>query len=283
MADDGALLSHHACRDELEHFKGRRPRFEAALGQLQRTLEEGLCRELTVTPERRAQQIAVFCLAHQAADDFFDIVLLATHGYGIGAMKLLRPLYERVVSALYLIEHPEDVQDFTDYADIHAWQVITNAERVGVDPVTFMGRDQYDEAKKAHDHAKGRFTRRGSKRPRKSWAATDLLQLAAKVKVGNVGLEKLYGACAFWPTMLLHTTNVSLESRLTSGPNGQRLFTHGPTHAEADAALKSAHDLIVLLLYRCNEWFGWRLDIQPLAADVMRCWAEGAAGNSSAS
>jgi hypothetical protein len=49
------------------------------------------------------------------------IVLLATHGYGIGAMKLLRPLYERVVSALYLMDHPDEVRDFADYADIHAW------------------------------------------------------------------------------------------------------------------------------------------------------------------
>ena len=101
------LLSSDACREELEHCKGRHPDLSGALARLQATLQQALCRELQVTPDTRALQIAIFGLAHQAADDFYDVVLLGTHGYGIGAQKLLRPLYERVVSALYLIEHPE--------------------------------------------------------------------------------------------------------------------------------------------------------------------------------
>jgi hypothetical protein len=75
--------------------------------------------------------------------------------------------------------------------------------------------------------------------------------------------------------MLLHATNVSLEARLTSMATGGRAFTHEPTRAEADAALKCAHDLIVLLLHKCNEFFAWGLDVAPLAQDVMRCWSGG--------
>ncbi len=112
------LLSSEVCQEELEHCKARRPQLNGALVRLQATLQEALCRELQITPGKRALEIAVFGLAHQAADDFYDVVLLGTHGYGIGAQKLLRPLYERVVSALYLIEHPDEVQYFNDYADI---------------------------------------------------------------------------------------------------------------------------------------------------------------------
>ena len=214
------LLSSDACREELEHCKGRHPDLSGALARLQATLQQALCRELQVTPDKRALQIAIFGLAHQAADDFYDVVLLGTHGYGIGAQKLLRPLYERVVSALYLIEHPEEVQDFNDYIDIDAWHVITNAKRVGVDPVSFMGQEQYDQAENASKDAEVHFTRPGSKRARSRWAQKDLAQRAAEVKIvgaggESVGLDKLYGACGFWPTMLLHTTGVSLEARLT--------------------------------------------------------------------
>jgi len=269
------LLSNDVCREELQHCKGRHPHLNDALARLQTTLQQALCRELQVTPDDRALQIAVFGLAHQAADDFYDVVLLATHGYGVGAQKLLRPLYERVVSALYLIEHPEEVQHFNDYIDIDTWHVITNAKRIGVDPVSFMGQEQYDQAEKAYKDAQARFTRPGSKRARPSWAQKDLAQRAEAVKVESVGLDKLYGACGFWPTMLLHTTGVSLEARLASTGTGARAFTHEPTRDDADAALKCAHDLIALLLHKCNEFFGWGLDVSPLAQDVIRCWGTG--------
>jgi hypothetical protein len=279
-AHDEDLLSSEVCREKLHHCKSRHPDLNDALARLQTTLQQALCRELQVTPNKRVLRVAVFGLAHQAADDFFDVVLLATHGYGIGAQKLLRPLYERVVSALYLIERPEEVQDFNDYIDIDAWQVITNAKGVGVDPVSFMGQQQYDQAEQAYKAAQARFTRPGSKRARPSWAQKDLLRRGAEVKVvsiagESVGLDKLYGACGFWPTMLLHTTNVSLEARLTSTATGGRALTHEPTRAEADTALKCAHDLIVLLLHKCNEFFGWGLDVTPLTQDVVRCWGGG--------
>ncbi|MGH9576916.1 MAG: DUF5677 domain-containing protein, partial [Terriglobales bacterium] len=179
-----------------------------ALARLQTMLQEALCRELQVSvlPDKQGLQIAVFGLAHQAADDFFDVVLLATHGHGIGAQKLLRPLYERVVSALYLIEHPDEVQDFNDYIDLDTWHAIINAKRAGVDPVSFLGQAQYDQAEKAYKDAKARFTLPGSKRARPSWAQKDLAQRAEAVSVEGVGLDKLYGSCGFWPTILLHTT-----------------------------------------------------------------------------
>jgi len=274
------LLSSSVCREELQHCRARHPHLNDAFARLQTTLQQGLCRELQTTAERRLLQITLFGLAHQAADDFFDLVLLATHGYGIGAQKMLRPLYERVVSALYLIEHPEEVQDFNDYADIDAWHVLTNAKRVGVDPVSVMGQEKYDQLEKAYKAAEARFTRSGSRRARPSWAQKDLAQRAAEVKVVGAGgqtvaLDKLYGACGFWPTMLLHTTNVSLEARLTPTATGGRAFIHEPTRVEADIALKCAHDLIALLFHKCNEFFSWDLDVSQLAQDVLRCWGTG--------
>ena len=69
----------------MEHCKARHPHLNGALARLQTTLQQALCRELQVTPDKRVREIAVFGLAHQAADDFYDVVLLGTHGYGIGA------------------------------------------------------------------------------------------------------------------------------------------------------------------------------------------------------
>jgi hypothetical protein len=74
------------------------------------------------------------------------------------------------VTALYLIAHPNEVGDFNDYADIDAWHVLTNAKRVGVDPVSVMGQERYDQVEKAYKEAEARFTRPGSRRARPSWA-----------------------------------------------------------------------------------------------------------------
>ena len=262
------LLSGNLCKEELHRFNERRPEFDNAIVQLRTALQQAFCRELRVAEDKRALQEVVFELGHQAIDDFDDIVLLATHGYGIGAFKLLRPLFECVVNALYLIKRPHEVQNFNDYIDIDSWRAITYARRVGVDPAAFMsGQGQLDAAEKAFKDAKTRLTRPGAKGARPSWAQKDLAQRAEAV-----GLGSHYGTCAFWPTMFLHTTGMSLEARLTATANGARLFTHGPTRDEADSALKHAHDLIVFLLHACNDFYAWGLDCAPFQQAVLRCW-----------
>jgi hypothetical protein len=99
MADED-VLEGAVNREELDRFKARRPDFAASASRLQATLDRGLNRRLeTVEGKPVSVQMAVFGLGHQVADDFFDVLLLAVHGYGMGAVKLLRPLYERVVTA----------------------------------------------------------------------------------------------------------------------------------------------------------------------------------------
>jgi Family of unknown function (DUF5677) len=45
-------------------------------------------------------------------EDFMEILLLCGNGYGIGAQKLVRGMYERAVSARYLMNHPDEVEVF---------------------------------------------------------------------------------------------------------------------------------------------------------------------------
>ena len=48
----------------------------------------------------------VFGLGRQATDDFLEILLLRGNGEAHGARKLLRSLFERVVTAKHLHDHP---------------------------------------------------------------------------------------------------------------------------------------------------------------------------------
>jgi hypothetical protein len=217
------------------------------------------------------QQLVVFFLGHQAAEEFFDIVLLAVHGRGLGALRLLRPLYERVVSAVYLMKHPEDVKDFNDHADVHARRVINHAKMSGTDVGAWVSEEKMDEVEAAYQRVRARFTeplckKCGTTRDQMSWTKKSLKALA-----DEVGLDQSYGGAAFWPTMLLHTTRVGLEARIDTSAQGLA-FHHGPTREDADRALGYAHIIIVQLLDACNRFFGWGLKITCVLEDAEKCW-----------
>src|SRR5947209_8248970 len=57
----------------------------------------------------------VFGLGRVCSEDFQQAIILCGSGFGIGALQLLRGMYERAVTAAYLSKHPEGVDDFLDY------------------------------------------------------------------------------------------------------------------------------------------------------------------------
>jgi len=59
-----------------------------------------------------------FWLGHTCRQDFLEIVFLAINGYGAGATKILRSLYERAVTIDYLIQNPNKVDRFLQFAAI---------------------------------------------------------------------------------------------------------------------------------------------------------------------
>jgi hypothetical protein len=259
--------------NELEDFKVRNPSFEASLARLQTQLSETLERQVSSLADKpEDQQFVLFFLAHQAVEEFFDIVLLAVHGRGLGALRLLRALYERIVTTLYLMKHPEDVKDFNDYADVHARRVINHATSDGGDISRWVSTEKIAEIEEFYQRVKARFqetvcNKCEKRRDQPSWTKKDFKALAREA-----GLVEIYGAGWFWPTMLLHTTRVGLEARLDVSPDGFK-FQHGPRRQDADRALGYAHVLIVSLVYKCNEFFRWNIDLDTIVQDAQACWA----------
>lgn len=264
MTDDP--LEGAVSRVELDEFDRRHPRFRAALQRLQGQLEEAFVRVQAPRPDKPEQlQSVIFWLGHQAAADFFDILLLAVHGYGFGAVKMLRPLFERVVTVLYLIKNPAEVDAFNKYADIDAWHLFNWALVSSIDPATFMTADEVAEARAAYERVKGDFTPRKKHRERGTWSGKDLA-----ARADDVGLKQLYGPAALWPTLHIHTTRVGFEACLSRSAAGLT-FTHGPKREQADYAIAYAHGLMVLLLRECNSFFGWNLDLTQIIEDVASC------------
>jgi len=178
----------------------------------------------------------------------------------MGAVKLLRPLYERVVTTLYLIKCPDEVSAFNDYGDILVGRFINRAKADGQD-LSAAPPGWLADVERAYQEARPKFTdARG--RLRGSWTELSLEALARKV-----GLEKLYGQCALWPTTQIHSTRAGLDARLRVSEEGIA-FRHEPQPDHADYAVKFAFHLIVWLFHALNQFFGWGFDVHGHAQDV---------------
>lgn len=237
---------------EWADFEKRHPVFREALARLKGTLETAFLR--TVDADDLAK-FTVFGLGRLAVEDFFEILLLAVNGYGFGALKLLRPLYERVVTAVYLMRHPAEARDFVDFAYVN--QLLRHAMESGVDVAKYVTSSQLGQLEAEYQRVRDRFRR-------DYWSDKNV-----KVQADEIGLGDLYGMAALWPTLHLHTTRTALDVRLEVSADGA-VFKAGPQRREADQALGYAHVLIVEILHACNEFFSWGLDTTQVVADVER-------------
>jgi hypothetical protein len=89
---------------EWENFERRNPEFVKRIGNLVNTIKLAFSSLLLREPLDKI----LFLLDRLCAEDFSEILLLCGNGYGIGAEKLLRGMYERAVTATYLSQHPEE-------------------------------------------------------------------------------------------------------------------------------------------------------------------------------
>ena len=98
--------------DEWESFIGRHKLFFDRFPNLKKTLETAFLRELSA-PEPVDK--VIFYSGRLCVEDFMEIQLLCGNGYGIGALKLLRGMYERAVTARYLHLNPNEADAFLDF------------------------------------------------------------------------------------------------------------------------------------------------------------------------
>src|SRR3989338_10311282 len=98
--------------DEWGNFAKEHKPFLERFHNLKAALE--LCFLRTGSSSEPADKV-LFFLGRLSYEDFMEILLLCGNGYGIGALKILRGMYERVVTARYLHFHPEETESFLDF------------------------------------------------------------------------------------------------------------------------------------------------------------------------
>jgi hypothetical protein len=242
MALDGQIA--FGLREEWIAFQSRNKEFFARLPNLQAALDGAFLR--TIYTSELLDQV-MFLMGRLCVEDFFEILLLAANGYGFGAFKILRGLYERAVTLAYLNEHPEEIDAFTNFYWISQHKVVAALTSCYGDDV--LPTQVIEETEGNYRAFKERYLVAdcktcGTKRLNHTWSRLDFVSMAKQS--GSLG--KLIVEAYYLPLSHAHSTMTSFLSRLEERPEEGFGFNPEAQPAEADMALRVAHLVILGVL-----------------------------------
>ena len=261
---------------EWQDFFKRHPLWPEKFKLLHNTFERVFIRQ--IAPKGPADKV-IFLIGRLCVEDFSEVFLLSGNGYGFGALKILRGLYERAVTSGYIAKHPDQAEAFLEYHHIHQGKMLKHAK-----PLLEKTRNQIspeelktsDELYKTH---KGKFREPLCKkcntyRTRFSWSPLDLASMSR-----DVDMEELYFAGYYFPTLQSHATASSVMSRLKMKTDGHISFDPDPQREWSDRALVAAHNVIIRVLIIQNKYFNLLFDdeIEQRNNDFLEIWGRKAA------
>jgi hypothetical protein len=208
----------------------------------------------------------VFFLGRIAADDFGELLVLSGNARGIGACKILRGMYERVVTMAYIAKNPSEARPFADDAAIKKWRLWSSILEVAPESKGTVPEEVVKalekEFQEAHAKRKEWFCNKcGQPKTQDAWTRVDLLTMAKKT---DPQLAALYGSCYLEPTFHSHATAFGLARRLYRTEDGVNSFRE-TSEKEARTAVLLGHNLSLRLLSLQNEHFKLGLDVQVQA------------------
>jgi hypothetical protein len=231
--------------------------------------------------------IASFILARLAIDEFSEMLVLASNGYGLGALKILRSMYEKVVTSAYVAQHPEVSRALVDSTWTHKWSLWKRLRKVspsaesGVDPSLIA--DLENKAAEAQSRLNESIcTKCKQIISVQAWTKVTLLTMAEKV---GASLSDLYAVAYQVPTSLAHATGESVNSKMEQTADGSWTYRMASSR-EMEHALCAGHNLMLQVLGRQNEHFGYGLEdlLAPRIEAYKKTWSgrRGAMGASGA-
>lgn len=237
-----------------EDFIQEHPTFQSAYG-------EGfgyfaaLCSQSPADENSPADRVILGLLVG-ALSDFNDIMILCCSDRPLGAMKLLRGLYERVTTAKYLTLHPEAAEAFEEFDAIDSKQVFDEVEKAYGFSLSDNAARRLNEA---YENAKAKFTfgkcPSCKERKRKFWTNVPMPDMAKAVV-----LDHMYLDCYLVPTKLLHTT--------LFGSNYHNVIqNHGLYNA-----IKSTHFLLMEAVLTFHKHFIKTEALPPETASICKDW-----------
>lgn len=190
----------------------------------------------------------IYFLSVACLREFNEILLLSSNRYGIGALKILRPMYERVVTLTYLHRHPDLIRRFIDYSQVH-WHKMLKEARVAAGHDDVMPKEQMVEIEERYQALKETYEQTACKKCKakeiRNWVKIGTPEMASEV---GGEIRRLYFNAFLWPTFNIHTTFYALSRQLKATEDGKLAWD---VMAEDDAvhlALNIAHALLIQVI-----------------------------------
>jgi hypothetical protein len=254
-----------------ENFKNDFPRFIDEIELLGPILQSVFIRTETAKTTFESRQI--FFLGGAVYQDFQEILLLVGNGLSVGGLKILRGLYEKVVTAAYIARNPPAARDFADYTAIHEHKLLNRIPPEVQSKI--MSESAIQRIKTRFSLVKERFTKKvcdcGKTGIQSSWTALDMYSLALKI---DNELPSLYGPAYMLPTLHLHTTAFDLKARAEESTDEVSMYGDASLHFRNEV-LMPTHMLVLYMARLNNSYFGLGLnaEINEAVHRYNLCWA----------
>jgi hypothetical protein len=206
--------------------------------------------------------LLIFYLGRMAADDFGEILTLSGNGRGFGAYKIVRGMYERTVTAMYLAKHPSEARVFVESSAVMKRNYLGRLKAVP----EMKDRVSDEVMQKVEDNAAAVLAKRRLSTcskchqpiTKEAWTRVSMDVMAKEVDP-FLGLH--YHEFYLETTAQTHPNMFGVERRLVARAGGGYTYKE-ISEDEARLAVYLGHNLMIRLLLMQNEYFRLGLDAE---------------------
>jgi hypothetical protein len=189
--------------------------------------------------------------------------------YGVGAYKILRGQYEKIVTLGYLVGHPAEIQRFHDYGIVQQRRLM-NRIKTDSHMRGKFSEAAYRDVEDAYDRIKDQLLDTDGRSL--SWTKLDTYSMARQA---GYDLDQISVAAYVVPNLKIHATVSDLANRKAPQAGGTFKFNNEPQEQYADLALLTATHILSVALFIKDNYFGLglRVEIDQLQLSLAQSYA----------
>jgi hypothetical protein len=245
LSDNVATICEHSRKAHPDEIAFASYLFDAAEGLLQQVG----CDE----PNKRILMIVVMSILQ----DYNEVMATWMLGFGDGAIKLARPLYEKTVTFAYLTRHTDEIKDFVDYSSVHWHKILIEGAIASPEGENWIPQDQRDRIEREYAEVKDRYLTTDckkckTKRPMGSWTKKSGPELANET---HPVFRGMYFNGFLAPTLAIHPTFATMATQCQVTDNKFR-FNHDIRREDNETAFGVAIAMLFATIVTMDEFFG---------------------------
>ena len=230
--------------------------------------------------DNMAAERIIFYLGRMAVDDFGEILTLAGNGRGFGAYKIVRGMYERVVTTLYIEKNPAEARTFAESSAITKLNYLKRTFEASPESRSrfsdeFMTTIERDAAAAQAKRKQSICSKCRQPVTQEAWTRVSLDVMA---KAAESALEAFYPQFYLEGTAQSHANMFGIERRLIRKKGGGITYKD-TSEEEARFAVHLGHHLMLRLLAMQNRYFslGFDEEIKKRVEAFVAVWGSGPA------